>query len=502
MSEASSPMKEVSIFFKTLGAAFKEFFNRASDRIERKEIDTTTTKGQIYNYVNLVFFILGYPFLLLRHMLSGFVEVITTETLYRFPKGRREKALQDRIFTTGMAIVFLLILIQPADPSKKIFVISFLVFLICYYAIMAMGLNIQTGATGIVNFGVIFFVGIGMVSSAVLSTKGISLFGMKILLDPITSMLIGMVISAAVGYLLAYPGLRLRTDYFAIITIALGEFLKRMLLAEPTFQTDRPWGSSIGISNIPAPFKDTLSNNRFGIAYDTVLAMIGIIFMIIVLVVSQLLLRSPYGRVLRGIREDEQVVDSYGYDVFKYKASVLAIGGAIFAMAGSMWVWKVSSIFPGTIAVITTFYVWAAFIIGGKGNSKGMILGASVIAITQYSVDNLSTISPAERPRTFLAVLDFFFRIIAVDIGGTLFGDSTWRNTFTSREDAFVDTSFIQLFIVGALIILFLRYMPDGILPELPYTPKSESHGRFEDEELLIEKMRKTSQVYNKEEKT
>ncbi len=341
-----------------------------------------------------------------------------------------------------------------------------------------------------------------MVSSAVLSTKGISLFGLKIILDPISSMLVGMVISAVVGYLLAYPGLRLRTDYFAIITIALGEFLKRMLLAEPTFQTDRPWGSSIGISNIPAPFKDALDNNRFGIEYDTILALIAIIFMVIVLVISKLLLRSPYGRVLRGIREDEQVVASYGYDVFKYKASVLAIGGAIFAMAGSMWVWKVSSIFPGSIAVITTFYVWAAFIIGGKGNSKGMILGASVIAITQYSVDNLSTISLAERPKTFLAVLDFFFRIIAVDIGGAIFGDSTWQNSFTSREDAMVDTSFIQLFIVGALIILFLRYMPDGILPELPYTPKSESHGRFEDEELLIEKMRKTSQVYTKEEKT
>jgi len=483
-------VNEVKIFVKTLVAAFKEFFAKSKDKIEYVVPDHPSRIREAVPWLFMILFYISYPFKLFKHMYNGFVDVIVSETLYRFPKGRHEKALQDRIFVVGMLIIFVLVLLQPAAQGQKLFTISFLIFLICYYTIMATGLNLQTGTTGIVNFGVIFFVGIGMITSGVLSRRGLDIFGITIIMDPISAMIVGMIISGGIGYLLAYPGLKLRTDYFAIITIALGEFLKRLLLAEPTFQTKRSSTFSIGLNNIPGAFEGV-----FSIEYTFVLAILGVLFVIIVTFISHLLISSPYGRVLRGIREDEEVVSSYGYDIFKYKASVLAVGGAIFAMAGSLWVWKVGNVFPNTIAVIITFYVWAAFIIGGKGNPKGMILGASVIAITQYSVNNLSNISATERGSTFLGPLDVIFRFITVDIGGTIFGNSTWMNSFASEELTVIDQNFLQLLIVGFLIIVFLRYMPDGILPELPYTPKSKSEGHFEDQELLIEKMKQHTQA-------
>lgn len=401
------------------------------------------------------------------------------------------KKNQDILFWIIILITLVVIYSIPtASESAKIFFTSTVILTICYYAMMAIGLNLQTGVTGIVNFGVIFFVGIGMTFTAVFSTT----FG----ISPLLSMILSMGVSALIGFLLAFPSLRLRTDYFAIITVGLGEVLKALLLAEPFFQTKRTFDGitiyNIGIVNVPKPFEDNyrtilepfVSVYNFlmtpfpdaqveasTLPYVVFLALLSILFLFLVYFVANLLVDSPYGRVLKAIREDEEVVSAHGYNIFQYKASVLAVGGALFAVPGAIIVWQTGSVAPSAIQITITFFVWGAFIIGGRGNNKGMILGGLIIAMSRILVQRLNSITLEDRQANFfLNGLDQLFRFIVVDVGGTMFGNRSWSTTFDDREDAILDLNFIQILIVGAVIVLFLRFLQRGILPELPYRPE------------------------------
>ncbi|MCH8906999.1 MAG: branched-chain amino acid ABC transporter permease [Candidatus Heimdallarchaeota archaeon] len=377
------------------------------------------------------------------------------------------------IFTIGLVSAFLVLVVSRDSANPTIWITSILIS-VSIFGLMAIGLNLHTGMTGMVNFGVIFFVGIGAVTTGLLNSK----YGV----DPWISLTTGIVIAMVVGYLTAFPTIRLRADYFAIVTIALGEILRIVLNVETTLRsrTESSGISSPGIANIRGPWLDVWENAFPDRPYLVLLTIISVSLLALGFVLSELILNSPFGRVLKTIREDEDVVQSYGYNVFQYKALILAIGGGVMAAAGGVWAWWLGSIFPDfMLPTSSTFLVWAAFVIGGKGNNKGMIIGAAFITYIEL-ISRTITPPPANVSfRTCVAEssfvvcsMDVVFRFIVLDIGGLLFGSSSYTTATRNASNIHIDVNFLRLIVIGLIILLSMRYFTDGLVPEEPFRPK------------------------------
>lgn len=410
---------------------------------------------------------------LAKTLLDPVVKPISSVIHKRYPEGRKDPKFSNIIFGLMLFLIFLILIFTPAaNLEVKIeFIIQFII-ITAIFSIMAISLNLHTGYTGIVNFGVIFFVGIGAVTTSLLNAK----YGV----DPFIGMFIGIILSMALGWLLAYPTVRLRSDYFAIVTIAIGEILRVTLNVETTLRarTGSSGISTPGIANFEKPF-ETWYLNSFpdsAVKYSFILMLVALFFLGICFYIAKLILNSPYGRVLKSIREDEDIVKSYGYDVFRYKASILAIGAGIAAVGGSIWAWVLGNIFPDFMDPVTsTFLVWAAFVLGGKGNNKGMIVGASIITLSSRVFRQLSNINRDTTSNFFLDTIDFIFDIIVVKIGGFLFGENSYQTVLTSGGRASVDVNYLQLVIIGMIILVVMLKFEEGTLPELPYRPKNPS---------------------------
>ncbi|MDP6772228.1 MAG: branched-chain amino acid ABC transporter permease, partial [Anaerolineales bacterium] len=295
------------------------------------------------------------------------------------------------------AILFLLLtiivwLLPSVSNLTKTLQVARIITLVGIFGLASFSLNIHTGFTGMTNFGVIFFVGIGAVIVALLSapvaTNG---YGWS----PWTATIVAVLVSAAAGWLLAYPTARLRMDYFAIVTISLGEMLRISLLAEPLLRAGTVT-SAIGLSHYPLPLEDWWSNGPSGVAgnllglpgsapYVVFLAMLSAISMLAVWFLLNTILASPWGRILRSIRENEIVSQHHGHNILTHKAASLALGAAVAALAGALWAWLNTIVWPSfMLPPQTTFLVWAAFIIGGRGNNRGMVIGAFLIVLVEF----------------------------------------------------------------------------------------------------------------------
>ena len=351
------------------------------------------------------------------------------EYLWENREGMRERPEFGMYGAVSILVILTIIeFLLPISGSRVTWYGNIFAFT-CIFIIMAIGLNLHTGMAGMVNFGVIFFVGIGAVTTGILSVK----LGW----NPFVTMLIGVIIGSAFGYLMIYPTVRLRTDYFAIVTIALGEILKLFLTVEPTLRASANVTklTNLGINDITRPFESWWAshygiNSSHGLPYVLVICLLGLIMVSITFLIAQLAINSPFGRVMKGIREDDEVVESYGYDVLRYKGIILAIGAGIMSFAGSLWAWYQGSIFPDFMdPVRSTFLVWAVFIIGGKANNWGMLVGSY-----------------------FIVLLDFRLRVLN-SVGG-------------------LNINFLRFVIIGAIIILTMRFAKTGIIPEVPYRPE------------------------------
>ena len=130
-------------------------------------------------------------------------------------------------------------------------------------------------------------------------------------------------------------------------------------------------GDIIGLSQ-PAPYMLMLA----------IISLLGVAFTWKLL---NILFESPWGRILRSIREDEEVAQHHGHDILTHKAASLAFGAAIAAFAGALWAWKLTGFQPSFMSPAkSTFLVWAAFIIGGAANNRGMLSGAMIITLTEF----------------------------------------------------------------------------------------------------------------------
>lgn len=229
------------------------------------------------------------------------------------------------------------------------------------YGIFALGLNLQWGYAGLLNFGHVAFMAIGDYATILLSMNGISL--------PL-AVLAGMILAGVAGAFLGVATLKLREDYLAIVTIGFSEILRFLLLNEAWLTK-----GSFGLYGYPRPFQDLVSAQD----YNLLLMCIVIFALAVVYALLEILARSPWGRVLKSIRDDEAVSVSLSKNAFQYKIQTLVLGSAIAALSGSLLAFYLQYINPMNFQPVETFYAWIIVIMGGSGNNRGTIIGAILL---------------------------------------------------------------------------------------------------------------------------
>ena len=258
------------------------------------------------------------------------------------------------------------------------------------FAIICLGLNVQWGQTGVFNVGVSGFVAVGAYTSALLttppSTAHLGGFALPIAVGWIAAALV----SAALSFLIGAITIRLRSDYLAIATFGVAVAVQLCALNLQPLT-----GGPFGIGFIPRPFGDLAGSPlAFSLLNLAVLvALVGGLYFI-----QQRLARSPWGRVLRAIREDETAARALGKNPTLFRLQAFAIGGGIMGLAGAVQGHFIGFIAPDNYQPILTFQVWAMLIVGGSGNNRGAILGAVVVwGIWAASAAMIGAIVPADQ---------------------------------------------------------------------------------------------------------
>ncbi|MGF1472994.1 MAG: branched-chain amino acid ABC transporter permease [Rubrobacteraceae bacterium] len=237
------------------------------------------------------------------------------------------------------------------------------------FALLAQGLNLHWGFTGLLNFGHVAFFAVGAYTMGILNTE----FEVGLLPSFVAAMLAAVVLGVIVGL----PAIRLRTDYLAIVTITIGEIFRLVLKSGPgvTELTRGPRGIR-GFSN-----EFFFLREDIGLGFldpDQYLLVLVWICVAAVGLLLWVLLKSPWGRVLKGIREDEDAVRALGKNVTAYKMQSFALGAAIAGLAGVFFAMDIGSLAPDTYLPIITFYAWTVMMLGGSASHWGPIVGAVI----------------------------------------------------------------------------------------------------------------------------
>jgi branched-chain amino acid transport system permease protein len=239
------------------------------------------------------------------------------------------------------------------------------------YAIICLGLNLQWGQTGLFNVGVAGFVAVGAYVTAILTTPDaagrLGGFGLPIVFGWALAFAAAALLSFAAGWLT----IRLRADYLAITTFGFAVALQLAAL-----NLEGITGGPFGIGFIPRPFASLAGDPlAFGLANLGVTAAVVLLTYLFL----ERLSRSPWGRVLRAIREDETAARSLGKSSARFRLQAFALGGGFMGLAGAVQAHFIGFIAPENYLPTLTFQVWAMLIVGGSGNNRGAVLGAVLV---------------------------------------------------------------------------------------------------------------------------
>ena len=252
--------------------------------------------------------------------------------------------------------------------------LSYLAFFLVFagiFAVMALGLNLQWGFTGLFNVGVAGFVAVGAYASALLTGPPepgrFGGFGLPVVLGWLGAMAASGLAALVVGV----AALRLREDYLAITTFGIAVVIQLVAL-----NAEALTGGPFGIQSIPKPLSGTLGA---GFAWN--LAYLGIVVAVLGLAwwALERLVASPWGRVLRAIREDELAAASLGKRAAAFRLQAFVLGCMLMGLAGALYAHFVGYIAPEDFLPVLTFQVWAMLIVGGSGRNAGAVLGAVLV---------------------------------------------------------------------------------------------------------------------------
>jgi len=280
----------------------------------------------------------------------------------------------------------------------------------CLYALLALGLNLVWGMAGMINLGLVGFFGVGAYVSALATRRGGA---------PITAgVVLALILTGVAGAVMALITARLRGDYLAIITLGFSEVV-RLVASNEIWLTN----GTDGISGIPGPWRGRVTPETFNLIFLAVAAVV----VGLVLAVLQRVRHSPYGRVLRAIRDDDQVAAVAGKHVIRFKVEAFAVSAGVLGVAGALWGHYTSFIAPDVFVPLITIYVVLALTAGGTGNNWGAVVGAFLVVFFMEGTRFLTAAVPGLR---------------AVQVAAL-------------REG-----------LIGVSLLVILRLRPSGLLPE------------------------------------
>jgi branched-chain amino acid transport system permease protein len=249
------------------------------------------------------------------------------------------------------------------------------------YALMALGMNVVWGMAGMINLGLAGFFAQGAYVSALLTVKaGLPIAG---------GLVCGAAVSALVGVVVALVTARLRSDYLAIVTLGFAEAV-RLVASNEIWLTN----GTDGISGVPGPYRALLPPGQFNWLYlALVAATIGVAYLGL-----ERLARAPFGRVLRAIRDDDQVTAVAGKPVMTFKVEAFALSAGILGLAGGLYGHYTSYVAPEMFSPLLTLYVVLALMAGGIGNNAGAVVGAVLVVFflesTRFVIPLLPGLTP------------------------------------------------------------------------------------------------------------
>jgi branched-chain amino acid transport system permease protein len=307
------------------------------------------------------------------------------------------------------------------------------------YALAAIGLNLHFGFTGLLNFGQAGFMLIGAYGLAIT----VSTFGGPMWLGILVALLGSVLLSLILGL----PTLRLRADYLAIVTIAAAEILRivfRSGWAAPVT------GGAFGLQRFANPFYalNPIPDGRYGVANWAYsertlwLMVVGWSLVGLMVLLVWALMRSPWGRVLLAIREDEDAARSLGKNVYGYKMQSLVLGGLIGSLGGIVLAVNQQAVNPDTYQAIVTFFAYTALILGGTGRVFGPVIGAIMFQVVLSGFDSFlrRAIAGGVIPADVLATQEVgIVRFILVGLGLMLLMIFRPQGMFGNREELLLD---------------------------------------------------------------
>jgi ABC-type branched-subunit amino acid transport system permease subunit len=243
------------------------------------------------------------------------------------------------------------------------------------YALAAIGLNVHFGYTGLLNFGQAGFMMVAGYAFVSMTT----IWGLSLWLGVV----VGFVLTILLALLLGIPTLRLRADYLAIVTIAAAEIIRQTIGAAAFSET---FGGQDGLTGFVDGFRELNPfSGTYGIpglvtwrGYDFYVMVVGWTLVALACLIVWALMRSPWGRVLKSIREDEDAVRSLGKNVYSYKMQSLIIGGLFGGLAGVMTALRSAAIGPSFFATDVTFFAYTVLLIGGAARVLGPVVGSVI----------------------------------------------------------------------------------------------------------------------------
>ncbi|RWH66785.1 MAG: branched-chain amino acid ABC transporter permease [Mesorhizobium sp.] len=301
------------------------------------------------------------------------------------------------------------------------------------FSLVTLGLNLQWGLTGLFNVGLAGFVAIGAYTSALLTTPDdptrLGGLGLPILVGWLGAMFVGGVAAALTGI----ATLRLRSDYLAITTFGVAVVVQLVAL-----NAQKLTGGPFGIGFIPRPFgglaETPLLFNLSNLAIVSAVTLAAYMAL-------EHLTRSPWGRVLKALREDERAAISLGKSARFYRVQAFAVGGAIMALAGALQAHFIGFIAPDNYLSILTFQVWVMLIVGGSGSNAGAIAGSVLVWAIWAGSGALTSVlfAPEQQARAAslqIVAIGVMLCVILLVRPNGIFGERPRRARFGKRTKA------------------------------------------------------------------
>jgi branched-chain amino acid transport system permease protein len=360
--------------------------------------------------------------------------------------------------------------------------IAALTFYVGVFALLSLALNIHWGYTGLFNIGIVGFMAIGIYTLAVLSKapaaaqEGGRVGGFGL---PLWVGIIGGVVAAALfGAVVALPALRLRADYLAIVTIAFSEIV-RFTLLENTFKVVEVGNQVVGLgggSGLILDFDPTDAFLQATGLWDIYLGIVdaarvvmpttpkavvdslfySILILVFVAGAYALLNRlgnSPFGRVLKAIREDEEATQALGKNTNVFKTKSFMVGCALMGLGGILWYMEAGAITPNTFRPRLTFFIWIALIIGGAGSNTGSVMGGAVFAAVLF-----------QGPRYLQNVVGAYIQTEAPSSFGEAMAPITQLDVVPFFLYTIDNVRQLQLVFMGLVLIWLMQNRPQGML--------------------------------------